>query len=138
MQEPIDFNNPTAEIRQEQQNTNDPADVRMGRIYGDSAEMLRLHNAYRPNEGGKYDLPKIMRKRADYELRQLQNSLMRERIAYAEKHSLSIPELEVRISESPEIIEQIFQTALDKLPKQCKTIIGNTQLVKPKKETVNE
>jgi len=138
MQEPIDFNSPTAEIRQQQENTNDAAGVRMGRIYGDSAEMLRLHNAYRPNQGGKYDLPKIMRKRADYELRQLQNSLMRERLAYAEQHSLSIPELEVKLSESPEILEDMFQRALEKLPKQCKTIIGNTQLVKPKKVEVDE
>ena len=100
----------------------------MSRIYGSVAENLRLQNAYRPNTAGKYDLPKVLRKRADYELKQLQNALMRERFTYAAENKLTIPELEVKLAESPEILELLFQRALDKLPKQCKTIIGNASL----------
>jgi hypothetical protein len=131
MQDSIDMENPTAQIRQQQEQVTDAAGMRMNRIYGTAAEHLRLQNAYRPNVGGKYDLPKVMRKRADYELRQLQNALANERLLYAAENAISIPELEVRLAESPEILETLFQRALGKLPKQCKTIIGNVQLHQP-------
>jgi len=127
MQEPIDINNPTATIRAQQENTDDPNGVRVSRIYGEVAEMLRLQNAYRPNSNGKYDLNKIMRKRADYELRQLQNALLKQRKIYAEENNINILQLENIISETPEVLETLFQRALDSLPNQCKTIIGNTK-----------
>jgi hypothetical protein len=133
MQEPIDFNNPTADIKATN-NGKDPAGVRTGRIYGFDAEMLRLQNAYRPNPLGKYDINKVLRKRADYELKQLQNAFVNERIAYAKENSLSIPELEVKLMETPEILETIFQRAMEKLPKHAKTIVANVKLHQPKQE----
>lgn len=125
MQNPIDINNSTQSIRHEQQNPNDAGGVRFHRIYGEAAEMLRLHNAYRPNKGGKYDLNKVMRKRADYELRQLQNAFTRARQEYAKENNMTILEYETKLAEQPELVELVFQKALASLPKQLKTIIGN-------------
>ena len=138
MQDSIDIDNPTAKIRQQQEQATDAAGMRMNRIYGEAAENLRLQNAYRPNVGGKYNLPRVMRKRADYELRQLQNALVKERLLYASENNISIPELEVKLAESPEILEGLFQRALSKLPKQCKTIIGDVKLKQPEQESDSE
>ena len=119
----IDINNPTANIPQS--TGTDMNGVRMGRIYGDAAEMMRLHNAYRPTSGDKYDLNRIRRKRGEYEYRQLQTALYNQRSVYAKELGLSILELENKISETPEIMETLFQRALDSLPRTCKTIIGS-------------
>lgn len=117
---------------------NDIAGVRMGRIYGFDAEMLRLQNAYRPNIGGRYDLNRIRRKRGEYELRQLQTAIQNERLIYTKELGISILDLENKISESPEIMELIFQRAINRMPKSMKTIIGNMQLTKPTEELPNE
>jgi hypothetical protein len=116
----------------------DMAGVRVGRIYGSDAEMLRLQNAYRPNIGGKYDLNRLRRKRGEYELRQLQTALQNERTIYTKELGISILDLENRISETPEIMELLFQRAIDRMPKSMKTIIGNMQTTKPSQETPNE
>jgi len=118
---PIDIENPTAGINEP---ATDPMGQRMGRIYGDAAQMLRLQNAYRPNVGGKYDLNRIRRKRGEYEFRQLQIAMQREQKKYCEEESLSFLEFQTRFSESPEIMETIYERAFNSLPKQCKTIIG--------------
>jgi hypothetical protein len=118
---PIDINNPTEII---QQQTHDPAGQRMGRIYGDTAEMLRMHNAYKPNIGGKYDLNRIRRKRGEYEFRQLQTAMQREQQKYCDENSLSILDFQVKFGEEPEILEQIYERAFNSLPKQCRTILG--------------
>jgi hypothetical protein len=133
---PIDIQNPTASIPGN--NPNDINGVRMSRIYGDFAEMLRLHNAYRPSMGDKYNLSRIRRKRGEYELRQLQTAIQNERFIYSKELGISILDLENRISESPEIMELIFHRAIDRMPKQCKTIIGNIQSIKPNREVPNE
>lgn len=118
---PIEFDNSGT-------NTNEqPTDVggqRMGRIYGDTAEMLRLHNAYRPNVGGKYDLNRIRRKRAEYEFRQLQTAMQREQQKYCDENSLSVLDFQAKYAEQPEILEHIYERAFNSLPKQCRTIIG--------------
>lgn len=132
----IEINNPPVAIPA---NTGkDMAGVRVGRIYGSDAEMLRLQNAYRPNIGGKYDLNRLRRKRGEYELRQLQTALQNERIIYTKELGISILDLENRISETPEIMELLFQRAIDRMPNSMKTIIGNMQVTKPSQETPNE
>jgi hypothetical protein len=118
---PIDINNPTAELEQA---TQDPANQRSGPIYGDAAQSLRLQNAYRPNPSGKYDLHRIRRKRAEYEFRQLQIAMQREQQKYCEEQALSAPEFQVKLSETPEILEEIYERAFNSLPRQCRTILG--------------
>ena len=118
---PIDVNNPTAGL---QQPAHDPAGQRMGRIYGDAAETLRLHNAYRPNVGGKYDLNRLRRKRGEYELRQLQTAMQREQQKYCEENSLSVLDFQAKYAEEPQILEHIYERAFNSLPKQCRTILG--------------
>jgi hypothetical protein len=136
----IDINSPTASIPQ----GTDINGVRMGRIYGDTAEMMRLHNAYRPTNGDKYDLDRIRRKRGEYEYRQLQSALYNQRSIYAKELGISILELENKISETPEIMETLFQRAFDSLPRTCKTIIGSLPIKKinqdkpENKELINE
>ena len=118
---PIDIDNLSASIQQPNQ---DPAGQRVGRIYGDQAEMLRLHNAYRPNVGGKYDLNRIRRKRGEYEFRQLQTAMQREQQKYCDENSLSALEFQNKLSETPEILETIYERAFNSLPRQCRTILG--------------
>ena len=118
---PIDVNNPSADLNPP---TQDPTGQRMGRIYGDAAEMLRLRNAYQPNVGGKYDLNRIRRKRGEYEFRQLQTAMQKEQKKYCEENSLSALDFQAKFSEQPEILEHIYERALMSLPKQCRTIIG--------------
>lgn len=138
----IDINNPTASIPGNK--GTDINGVRMGRIYGDASEMLRLHNAYQPSLGDKYNLDRIRRKRGEYELRQLQNSIMKQRALYAKQEGISVLEVENRISENPEIMETIFHQALTSLPRTCRTVIGDIRMAKPteehqeKEELVNE
>lgn len=107
--------------------TNDPnldaSGQRMGRIYGDQAEMLRMHNAYRPANGDRYDLNRIRRKRGEYEFRQLQTAMQREHKKYCEEESLTALEYQARFDENPDILEKIYERALNSLPKQCKTIL---------------
>ena len=120
-------------------NQNDINGVRMGRIYGDVSEMLRLHNAYNPSLGDKYNLDRTKRKRGEYELRQLQNAIVKQRAAYAKELGLSILEFETKVSEQPEIMETLFQRALASLPNTCKTIIGNARLPSsPQQQAVDE
>lgn len=118
---PIDIDNPSASL---QQSAVDPSGQRMGRIYGDTAEMLRIHNAYRPNVGGKYDLNRIRRKRGEYEFRQLQAAMQREQQKYCEENSLSALDFQNKFGETPEILETIYERAFNSLPKQCRTILG--------------
>jgi hypothetical protein len=118
---PIDVDSPTADLRQP---SYDPAGQRTGRIYGDAAEMLRLQNAYRPNIGGKYDLNRIRRKRGEYELKQLQIAMQKAQKSYCEEQSLSFLEYQARLSDQPEILEQIYERAFNSLPRQCRTILG--------------
>ena len=118
---PIDVNNSTPGI---QEQMHEPARQRTGPIYGAEAEMLRMHNAYRPNVGGKYDLNRIRRKRAEYEYRQLQIAMQREQQRYCDENSLSILDFQVKFGEQPEILEQIYERAFNSLPKQCRTILG--------------
>ena len=129
----IDIQNPTASIP-----TNSGKDingVRMGRIYGDASEMLRLHNAYQPSLGDKYSIDKLKRKRGEYELRQLQGAIMKQRSLYAAREGISILDVENRISENPEIMETIFQDAVASLPKTCRTLIGDIKIAKTAEST---
>jgi hypothetical protein len=119
--EPIDIENPTVSL---QQPGTDATGQRMGRIYGDAAEMLRLHNAYRPNPGGKYDLNRIRRKRAEYEFRQLEIAIQRQQKNYCDENSLTALEFQNLLGEKPELMETIYERAFDSLPRQCKTILG--------------
>lgn len=119
--QPIDPNNPTISL---QQPATDPTGQRMGRIYGDAAEMLRIQNAYRPNAGGKYDLNRIRRKRAEYEFRQLEIAMQRQQKSYCDENSLTALEFQNLLGEKPEVMETIYQRAFDSLPRQCKTILG--------------
>lgn len=119
--QPIDPQNPTISL---QQPATDPTGQRMGRIYGDAAEMLRIHNAYRPNPGGKYDLNRIRRKRAEYEFRQLEIAMQRQQKAYCDENSLTALEFQNLLGEKPEIMETIYERAFASLPRQCKTILG--------------
>ena len=112
-------------------NQTDINGVRMGRIYGDAAEMLRLHNAYSPSLGDKYGIDRIRRKRGEYELRQLQSAIVKQRSMYAEEQGIGILELENRISENPEIMETLFHRALASLPNTCKTVIGGVRMQQP-------
>jgi hypothetical protein len=57
---------------------------------------------------------------------------------YTKELGISILDLENRISETPEIMELLFQRAIDRMPKSMKTIIGNMQATKPSQETPNE
>jgi hypothetical protein len=116
----IDIETPSIEMND---STLDASGQRVGRIYGDTAEMLRLHNAYRPNVGGKYDLNKIRRKRGEYEYRQLQTAMQREHEKYCKENSLTALEYQAHFEEKPEVLETIYERALNSLPKQCKTIL---------------
>lgn len=121
--EPIDFENPTAAI---QPKTEDPTGQRMTRIYGDHANLLRMHNAYRPDPGGKYNIDRLYRKRAEYELRQLQNAMFKERTLYCQENGISFMDFQAKVSEDPTIMESLYARAVAKIPRSCKTILGNS------------
>lgn len=121
--EPIDFDNPTNVIDTAAE---DPNRQRTRRIYGDEANMLRMHNAYRPNPGGKYNIDRLYRKRAEYELRQLQNAIFKERALYCEEKGISFMDFQSQAAEDPSIMETLYSRAIVKIPRTCKTILGNT------------
>jgi hypothetical protein len=121
--EPIDIDNPTAAIQPQHE---DVAGQRMTRIYGDHANMLRLQNAYRPNVGGKYNIDRIYRKRAEYELRQLQNAMFKERTLYCKENNITFMDFQNQVTEDPTIMENLYARAILKIPKTCRTILGNS------------
>jgi len=120
--EPIDFDNPITAIQPATDSLDAP---RTRRIYGDEANMLRMHNAYRPNPGGKYNIDRLYRKRAEYELRQLQNAIFKERTLYCEENGISFMDFQSQAAEDPSVMETLYARAIVKIPRTCKTILGN-------------
>jgi hypothetical protein len=119
--EPIDSNNPSISLEQP---LVAPTNQQKGPIYGQEAEMRRMYNAYNPNPGGKYDLNRIRRKRAEYEFRQLEIAMQRQQKNYCDENSLTALEFQNLLGEKPELMETIYERAFDSLPRQCKTILG--------------